>query len=64
LLDQPVGQGRLPMIYVGDYAKVADEREFSHAAPLAGPPRPFKHGGKAVGALCDGVRDGGGHHAA
>ena len=27
--------------------------------PLAGPPRPFKHGGKAVGALCDGVRDGG-----
>jgi hypothetical protein len=48
LLDQPVGKGRLPMIYVGDYRKVADEREFSHAAPLAGPPRPFKHGGKAV----------------
>jgi hypothetical protein len=51
LLDQPVGQSRLPMIYVRDYAKVANKREFSHAAPLAGPPRAFKHGGKAVGGL-------------
>ena len=49
LLDQPVGQRGLPMVNVCDNGKITDESKFSHTAPLAGPPRPFKHGGKAVG---------------
>ena len=49
LLDQPVGQRGLPMVNVRDNGKITDESKFSHTAPLAGPPRPFKHGGKAVG---------------
>jgi hypothetical protein len=54
LLDQPVGKGRLPMIYVGDYRKVADEREFSHAAApsRAAPPlQAWRKGGRGVGAM-------------
>jgi hypothetical protein len=61
LLDQPVGQGRLPMIYVGDYAKVANKREFSHAAaPSRAAPRlqAWRKGGRGVWEV--GVRDGGG----
>jgi hypothetical protein len=46
------------MVYVGDNGKITDEGEFSHKAPLAGPPRPFKHGGKAVGGWGDEVHFG------
>jgi hypothetical protein len=52
LLDQPVGQGRLPMIYVGDDRKIADEREFSHAAaPSRAAPRlqAWRKGGRGWG---------------
>ncbi len=37
------------MVNMRDNGEITDEGEFSHKAPLAGPPRPFKHGGKAVG---------------
>jgi hypothetical protein len=51
LLDQPVGQSRLPMIYVGDDAKVANKREFGHAAaPSRAAPRlqAWRKGGRGL----------------
>ena len=37
------------MVNMRDNGKITDERKFSHAAPLAGPPRAIKHGGMPVG---------------
>ena len=37
------------MVNMRDNGEITDKREFSHKAPLAGPPRAIKHGGKAVG---------------
>jgi len=37
------------MVNVGDNGKITDKGQFGHEPPLAGQPRPFKHGGTPVG---------------